>query len=121
MTTKNFVVKNGLTTGNITLDALTDIITTTGNVSAANLLTGGQVSATGNITGNNLTIGNIVSAGGNVTGANILTVGNVSASGAVLGSNVYVSSLGNEQIAIAFTNGQLVGGTDLRWEFSNAN
>jgi len=120
MTTKNFVVKNGLTTGNITLDALTDIITTTGNVSAANLLTGGQVSATGNITGNNLTIGNIVSAGGNVTGANILTVGNVSASGAVLGSNVYVSSLGNEQIAIAFTNGQLVGGTDLRWEFSNA-
>ena len=120
MTTKNFVVKNGLEAGNITLDAITNIITTTGNVNAANLLTGGQVSATGNVTGNNLNIGNIISAGGNVTGANILTVGNVSATGAVLGSNVYVSSLGSEQIAIAYTSGQLVGGIDLRWEFANA-
>lgn len=120
MTTKNFVVKNGLEAGNITLDAITNIITTTGNVNAANLLTGGNVSATGNVTGNNLIVGNIISAGGNITGANVLTIGNVSASGAVLGSNVYVSSLGSEQIAIAYTSGQLVGGIDLRWEFSNA-
>jgi len=120
MTTKNFVVKNGLEASNITLDAITNIIATTGNVSAANILTGGIVSATGNITGNNFSAGNLISAGGNITGANILTIGNVSATGAVLGSNVYVSSLGSEQIAIAFTGGQLVGGPDLRWEFSNA-
>jgi len=36
--TRNFNVKNGLTAGNITLDATTNNITTTGNLTAANLI-----------------------------------------------------------------------------------
>ncbi len=38
MATRNFNVKNGLTAGNITLDATTNNITTTGNLTAANLI-----------------------------------------------------------------------------------
>jgi len=131
MTTKNFVVKNGLTTGNITLDALTDIITTTGNVSAANLLTGGQVSATGNITGNNLSIGNIVSAGGNLTAGNITTAGNANlgniittglftSSGniAFTGSNAYFSNVSNIHIPGGTANYVLTtdGSGNVSWE-----
>jgi len=131
MTTKNFVVKNGLTTGNITLDALTDIITTTGNVSAANLLTGGQVSATGNITGNNLSIGNIISAGGNLTAGNIATVGNANlgniittglftSSGNVsfTGSNFYLSNVSNIRIPGGVANYVLTtnGSGNVSWE-----
>ena len=131
MTTKNFVVKNGVTTGNITLDALTNLITTTGNVSAANLLTGGQVSATGNITGNNLSIGNIISAGGNLTAGNITTVGNANlgniittglftSSGNVsfTGSNFYLSNVSNIRIPGGVANYVLTtnGSGNVSWE-----
>ena len=51
--TKNFVVKNGLTTGNIVLDATNNSITTTG-----------LVTATGNISSSNnlFSLGNTYSA-----------------------------------------------------------
>ena len=44
MTTKNFVVKNGITTGNITLDAATGNLSATnanlGNLATANFVAG---------------------------------------------------------------------------------
>jgi hypothetical protein len=55
-------------TGNLTAN----IISTTGNITGANLATGGTASATGNITGGNLFTGGIISATGNVTGNYIL-------------------------------------------------
>ena len=58
MTTKNFVVKNGITTGNIVLDAAT------GNITAGNL------SMAGTATVGNLTIS---PGSGNVTGANLVS------------------------------------------------
>ena len=62
MTTKNFNVKNGLTTGNITLDATTSNIATLGNILA-----------NGNITGNNLTINVAISTANLGVMANITT------------------------------------------------
>ena len=59
MTTKNFVVKNGITTGNIILDAAT------GNITANNLSMAG-----------NATVGNLITTGaggGNITGANLVS------------------------------------------------
>jgi hypothetical protein len=50
------------------------------NVTGANLLTSGLLSATGNVTGGNLTTGGQVSATGNISGGNISTAGNVTAS-----------------------------------------
>jgi hypothetical protein len=55
--TRNFNVKNGLTAGNITLDATTNNITTTGNLTAANLI-GRYANGNSNI--------NIPAANGNI-------------------------------------------------------
>jgi hypothetical protein len=70
MTTKNFNVKNGLTTGNILLDAASGNITAT-NASLGNLVTANYFTGAGNL------LSNIV--GGNVTGqvANALISGTV--------------------------------------------
>ena len=57
MATRNFNVKNGLTAGNITLDATTNNITTTGNLTAANLI-GRYANGNSNI--------NIPAANGNI-------------------------------------------------------
>jgi hypothetical protein len=80
-------------------------ISSSGNVTGANILTGGIVSATGNITGGNVLgganvnatthTGTTVSVTGNITGGNVNTGGVVSATGnvttsgnLVLGSNI---------------------------------
>ena len=47
MTTKNFVVKNGITTGNITLDAATGNLTAT-NANLGNLVTANFLAGNGN-------------------------------------------------------------------------
>ena len=64
MTTKNFNVKNGLTTGNITLDAASANITTTGNINAA-----GDIAANSFI-GDGSQLANIISSGGTAEFAN---------------------------------------------------
>ena len=66
----------------------TGLITATGNITGANLFTGGNVSATGNITANEFITGGLVTALGNVTGGNIITGGFVSATGNITGSNL---------------------------------
>ena len=101
MTTKNFVVKNGVTTGNIILDAATGNITSTnanlGNAVVANYFIGnfqGNLQVTGgntqvvfnddgsanasaaftfNKTNNTVSISNVLSVTGNITGGNVNT------------------------------------------------
>lgn len=49
----------------------------TGNITGANLLTGGLISSTGTITGGNINTAGIASVGGNITtGGNIIATGN---------------------------------------------
>ena len=58
-------------TGNVTAGNLVTagLATVTGNVQAGNVRTAGLVSATGNITGGNVLTGGVISATGNITGA----------------------------------------------------
>ena len=62
-------------------------LNTVGNISSGNVLTSGIVSAAGNITGGNVNTG-IVSATGNVVGGNFNTTGLISATGNITGGNV---------------------------------
>jgi hypothetical protein len=74
-------------------------VSTTGNITSGNILTGGLVSATANVTGGNLRTAGLVSATGNVTGGNVLTGGVVSATGNATAGNIItagqVSATGN--------------------------
>ena len=76
----------GVVTTAMTIDGATSVVTintsavATGNVTAGNIVTAGQVTATGNITGGNLITGGTfssasVTAIGNVTGGNLVTAG----------------------------------------------
>jgi filamentous hemagglutinin len=53
-----------------------------GNITGANLRTGGLVTATGNVTGGNLITAGLITATGNITGGNIISLGAVSAGAA---------------------------------------
>lgn len=91
MTTRNFVVKNGLTTGNITLDASTSNITA--NVVVANL----SVPAT----------------------ANLGLVGNVKITGGTNGYVLSTDGAGNLSW-VAQTGGGSVGGSNTQIQFNDA-
>jgi len=83
----------------------TTLITATGNVTGANLFTGGIVSATSNVSGGNITTIGQVSATGNVTGNFIL--GN----GAYLtGLNTSGISNGTSNISIPTVDGNILFG-----------
>jgi hypothetical protein len=78
-------------------------ISSSGNVTGGNILTGGLISATGNITGGNILgganvnatthTGTTVSVTANITGGNILTGGLISATGAITGAALTGTSL----------------------------
>ena len=73
---------------NITSVGTLTSLSSSGNITGANLVTGGQVSATGNITGGNLVTGGALvapsfSATGNVTGGNVVSNGVVESAGNV--------------------------------------
>lgn len=99
-----------------TYDYVADIVATTGQVSAAgsvtggNLRTGGIVSAGGNITGGNLVTGGIVTATGNivatanVSGGNLVTVGIVSAGGNITGSYILGNGSQLTGLPASYTN-----------------
>ncbi len=76
-------------------------VSTTGNVTGGNLLTGGLISATStitsaaNIVGGNLRTGGLISATANITGGNILTGGLLSVTGNITGGNINSSTLNN--------------------------
>ena len=62
-----------------------------GNITGANLLTGGSATATGNIVAGNVSTAGLITATGNVTGGNVITAGavsaaSVSASGTITGA-----------------------------------
>ena len=79
-----------------TFDPTGNTLTANGNISGANLFTGGLVSATSTITGGNILTGGIVSATGNITGNNVI-VGNIliPSSGNVTLGNVNINNLAN--------------------------
>ena len=80
----------------------------TGNVTGANLLTAGLISATStitsasSITGGNMLTGGIVSAAGNVRGANFNTTGLITATGKVVGN--YFIGNGSQLTGVASTS-----------------
>jgi hypothetical protein len=109
----NIIVTNNLTAGSFA----PALLSSAGNVTGGNLLTGGLISATGNIQGGNLRTVGIVSATGNITGSYILGNGSqltgVDATQIVNGtSNArVVSSGGNIAIGIGGTSNVFVVAT----------
>jgi hypothetical protein len=100
----NIIVSNTLTIGSFS----PAVISTVGNVTGGNILTGGLISATStiisaaNITGSNILTGGTISATANVTGGNILTGGIVSATGNITGS--YILGNGSQLTGIDATS-----------------
>ena len=73
--------------GNLSVSGnITGAANFTGNITASNLFTPGDISATGAITGGNVSTAGFVSATGTVTGGNIATTGTVSATGNITGN-----------------------------------
>jgi hypothetical protein len=125
MTTKNFVVKNGITTGNITLDAATGNLVATnanlGNLATANFIAGNG-NALFNIQGANVvgTVGNanMSAYAGNVTVAaqpNITSVGSLTsltvtgnANVGNLGTGGLITATGNVSGGNLTTSGEVV-------------
>jgi hypothetical protein len=97
--------------GNIVGNFVATTQTFVGNVTAGNLITGGQVTATGNITGGNIRATGQISATGNVTGNVFIGNGSgltgivVSGGTSIVNGTSNVSVLANSNVAIA------VGGT----------
>jgi hypothetical protein len=99
----------------------TGVFSVTGNITGANILTGGSVTATGNITGGNLTTTGITSTGsltatttvtatGNITGGNVSAgSGIISTTGNINGGNVNATSGITAGTTIAAT-GNITGG-----------
>ena len=79
-------------TSGFTFNVLGNILSVTGNIAGANLLTAGFVSATSNITGGNILTAGLISAtstitsAANIAGGNIKTVGVISATGNITGN-----------------------------------
>ena len=89
-------------------------ISTTGNITSGNFLTGGLLSATSTITGGNLNTGGNISASGNISGGNLIMpsgTGNVTSHDVNSGGNVsvtgFVSAAGNVTGANIVTGGNL--------------
>jgi hypothetical protein len=86
---------------------VTGVVSASGNVTGANLLTSGIVSGGSNVTGANLLTSGIVSATGNIIGSNLIT-GLVSASG------VFATTIGNSGTSLVGTitsvSGNITGG-----------
>lgn len=71
-----------------TFDKTANLLTVDGNISGANVLTGGLISATATITGGNLATAGTASATGTITGGNLATGGTISGTGNVTGGNI---------------------------------
>ena len=94
---------NGLvsTTGNVTaanfvgnvIPPAGGSVSTTGNITGGNLLTSGIMSATGNATGGNLITGGLATVTGNVQGGNLITGGLATVTGNVQGGNLRTAGL----------------------------
>jgi hypothetical protein len=112
-------------------------MSSTGNATHGNIITGGLITATGNITGGNLITAGIMSSTGNATHGNIITGGIVSATGNItasffIGNGSQLTSLntpnisnGNSNVNIATANGNVtisaVGNTTMTITGTGAN
>jgi hypothetical protein len=107
----NANVANYLPTYTGNLPNLTGPVTTTGNLTGGNVVTGGLLTAAGNITGGNLRTAGSITAAGNITGGNLAT-------GNILAGNV--STAGNVRAAYFLGDGSQL--TNLpAGNYSNAN
>ena len=107
MTTRNFVVKNGLQVGNVTIDASNSNINA-GNINAGNLLLANFANITSNIVSNNVTVnlelsGNTANFSGNIKTLNA-NLGN-------LGTANFLSVTSNVTSNNSTVNLQLTGNT----------
>ena len=84
-----------------------------GNVTGANILTGGLVSATANVTGGNILTGGIMSSTGNATHGNISATGNLTLA-VITPTSSNVSIVGNVFPSANATYD--LGSTTLRWK-----
>ena len=110
--TKNFIVKNGVTTGNIVLSALDVSITASSAnlsgdiINVSNITSTGNISITGNITNvNNISgVGNLSIASITASGiTNVGSIGNLKVTGGNAGDAIVTDGAGN----LSFT---VVGG-----------
>jgi len=100
-TTANTVINNGqpnITSVGTLVSLNSGVISSSGNVTGANILSGGFLSVTGAATLGNILTAGFMSASGNVLGNNIFASGAISAAGNITGNNlniVTISSSGN--------------------------
>ena len=90
------VYNTGVISGNIasnTSITITSAGTTQLTISSSGTQATGTFSAAGNITGANIDTGGLILATGNITGGNIVTGGRLTATGNVIGGNVVTSGL----------------------------
>jgi filamentous hemagglutinin len=118
----NIYSQTAVATGNITggnlitagLAAVTGNITSSANISGANLVASANLvsvgaAVSGNITGGNLLTAGQVIATGNVTGGNVSTAGQVVATGNITGGNLVTAGLGSFGTTVSVT-GNITGG-----------
>jgi hypothetical protein len=120
-TTGNITLGNALANGNVTGANINTggVVSAVGNVRGSNFNTVGLVTATGNVTGGNVLTGGYVTATGNVTGGNVLTSGQVSATGNILtAANVivdnYINATGNIDGGNIRTTGSVIATANIR-------
>jgi hypothetical protein len=95
-TTANTVVNNGqpnITSVGTLVSLNSGIISSSGNVTGANILTGGFLSVTGVATLGNILTAGFMSAVGNVHGNNIFASGAISAVGNITGNNLNIGTI----------------------------
>ena len=105
-----------------TFDKTSNLVSISGNVSAANVVTAGIVEATGNVTGGNIVTVGTVDATGNVTGGNLLSPGQAEISGNITANNITsnndvatitVTASGNIALTGTLIGNRILGNNDL--------
>ena len=95
-TTANTVINNGqpnITSVGTLVSLNSGVISSSGNVTGANILTGGFLSVTGAATLGNILTAGFMSASGNVLGNNIFASGAISAAGNIIGNNLNIGAI----------------------------
>jgi len=105
ISTGNVTAAGNVVGGNI---VTTGLITATGNITGGNVITGGLTSVTGNITGGNVATAGLITVTGNITGGNVITAGLITATGNVRSGNLNTPGLAS--ITGNITGGNVITG-----------
>lgn len=115
MSLKNFIAKNGITTGNVTIDATTNDISGVANLTVdgtSNLGPVGNVIITGGSNGQVLTTnGSNVLSWTTISAGNTILNGNSNVSIGTSNGNITMSSAGNANIVVVTGTGANITGT----------